>query len=441
MRLAMLNFDNALAIAAGKSEPTIENLRVLFQLQYPTVITALKILDKEYTSPRTSKCYYLSKRPNKKGGFVYYVRYTDQGKMLSSKWCTHTNDLHDAERFAIENRERLVNAYKKRKYCHVFDIFKEYYKKGSEYMKTDIARNRVISDHQRKNYLNVMENSFIPFLQKEEMESFDKIDCALITRYQNHLLLNNKIKPQTVNSYLYGIKAVFAHLCGVGTIKDNPFNNVQSLSEKIKDVNNRGCHHIDALIGVFNAVWDDKISYFLCLLIYSTGLRNGEIERIRGKDIFSIENCRFINIVESKTENGIRIVPLHNFVYAKIADYIAEKNKSPEDYIFSKSGKTLKSHFYTNANYELAKHLKIEKELIDREHITFYSGRHFFKTLMNAGELGDDIEEIFMGHKVSKDVAKSYNHRDKQGKEKMLSKTRKMFKILDKKLFKEKIQK
>jgi integrase len=142
--------------------------------------------------------------------------------------------------------------------------------------------------------------------------------------------------------------------------------------------------------------------------------------------------------VESKTENGIRIVPLHNFVYSKIAEYIIEKKKSQENYIFSKTGKTLKSHFYTNANYELGRRLKIEKDQIDKDHITFYSGRHFFKTLMNDGELGDDIEEIFMGHRVSKDVAKSYNHRDKQGKEKILSKTKKMFKILDEKLFKEK---
>jgi hypothetical protein len=54
---------------------------------------------------------------------------------------------------------------------------------------------------------------------------------------------------------------------------------------------------------------------------------------------------------------------------------------------------------------------------------------------MNAEELGD-VEEYFMGHKVSRDVAKRYNHRDKQGQEKILEKAREVFAILDKRLFK-----
>jgi len=54
--------------------------------------------------------------------------------------------------------------------------------------------------------------------------------------------------------------------------------------------------------------------------------------------------------------------------------------------------------------------------------------------LMNSEELGD-IEEYFMGHKVSGDVAKRYNHRDKQGREKLLEKAKKVFDILDKWVF------
>ncbi|GHV81481.1 hypothetical protein AGMMS49991_00390 [Spirochaetia bacterium] len=432
----MLDFQNALAIAAGKSESTIENIRAQFLIKYPTVITALKLLDKEYTTPRIVKGYYLGKRVNKKMGFVYYVRYLDNGKLLSSKWCTHTNNYYEAERFAIENRERLVSVYKKKKAFHLFDILREYYKKDSRYMKVDFSRNRVISDHQRKNYLNVMENSFIPFLESENVKSFIEIDSALIARYQNHLLLNNAIKPQTVNGYVYGIGAVFLHLCNIGVIKDNPFNNVKSIPERGRNVKERGCYHVDMLNGVFNRVWKDKTSYFLDLLIYTTNLRNSEIERIKLENIIKIGGCHFIEITQSKTENGLRMVPLHDFVYKKITGFAAEKQKLQEDYLFSKNGKTLKSYYYKNAAYELGRQLKLEKEEIDRQNITFYSGRHFWKTLMNAEGLGDDIEEIFMGHSVSKDVAKSYNHRDKQGNKKMLLKTKRMFKILDEKIFK-----
>jgi hypothetical protein len=54
---------------------------------------------------------------------------------------------------------------------------------------------------------------------------------------------------------------------------------------------------------------------------------------------------------------------------------------------------------------------------------------------MNREGLGEDAEELFMGHKVSNDVAKRYNHKDKQGKELMLVKTRKVFAILDSYIF------
>jgi hypothetical protein len=59
---------------------------------------------------------------------------------------------------------------------------------------------------------------------------------------------------------------------------------------------------------------------------------------------------------------------------------------------------------------------------------------------MNAHDLGD-IEEYFMGHKVSRDVSERYNHRDKQGRKRLLTKAREMFKILDKTLFKNRLTK
>jgi hypothetical protein len=54
---------------------------------------------------------------------------------------------------------------------------------------------------------------------------------------------------------------------------------------------------------------------------------------------------------------------------------------------------------------------------------------------MNSGGLGEDIEEIFMGHAVSSDVAKRYNHKDKQGKALMVKKAKRVFSILDKYIF------
>jgi hypothetical protein len=54
---------------------------------------------------------------------------------------------------------------------------------------------------------------------------------------------------------------------------------------------------------------------------------------------------------------------------------------------------------------------------------------------MSSEGLGEDIEEFFMGHKVSGDVSKNYNHKDKRGREKLLEKAKEVFAILEKKLF------
>jgi hypothetical protein len=56
--------------------------------------------------------------------------------------------------------------------------------------------------------------------------------------------------------------------------------------------------------------------------------------------------------------------------------------------------------------------------------------------MMNAGGLGEDIEEYFMGHKTSGDVSKRYNHKDRQGLAKLEQKAQRVFSILDKTLFK-----
>jgi integrase len=158
-------------------------------------------------------------------------------------------------------------------------------------------------------------------------------------------------------------------------------------------------------------------------------MRNGEIIRFKIDDIICTEGCRFIEIKVSKTPSGLRLVPLHDFVYHKLKAYASKKNIA--EAVFDK----LRSETFSNANKELARRLKVSEEELERENITFYSGRHYWKTLMNSEELGEDIEEMFMGHLVSNNVAKRYNHRDKQGKMRLAMKARQVFTILDQCLF------
>jgi integrase len=174
------------------------------------------------------------------------------------------------------------------------------------------------------------------------------------------------------------------------------------------------------------------------MMTYCTNLRNCELERIQVQDIIKIGTHNFIDIADpsrTKNTNSVRVVPLHPVAYEALQSYIRKNKLLKTDYIFSKEGRINQSVVYRRAYQLLGKKLGYTVEKMQEENISFYSGRHYWKTLMNANGLGE-AEEFFMGHKVSSDMAKLYNHRDKQGQKMLLKRAREVFSILDKTLFK-----
>jgi len=407
--------------------------------QYPDTFSQLRKFDKKFVPVKKTKGYSLSKVPNKKIGFVYYVRYIEKGKLVPTRWSTHTNNFEAATRYAIEKRDLLLNEYKRNKegkkpVNKLFSILKNYYEKDSQYQKYDGRRGRTLSDNARKAYRNSILYHFIPFLKKKRVQSAEEIDAPLLLNFQD-CCMDKKLMPQTVNHYVSFVSHIFDYMVQKDIIKSNPCRGITPLRVKEDSYKIRNCYDISEMRGVFNRRWKDEILYLLCLIIYTTGMRNSEIDKIKVRDIIKINPCWFIDIPKSKSRFGIRMVPLHNFVYYKLMGYIKKTDKTPEDLLFCQpNGKTVSRKCYINANIALGKFTKRSKEQLEKENITFYSGRHFFKTLMNSCDLGE-VEEYFMGHKISNDVAKRYNHRDKQGQDRIAQKARAVFKILDNKLF------
>jgi integrase len=422
----MTNLAEMLA-SVKQQQQGLEYFRSYFKNEFPNMMTALRLVDTEYTEPKRRKGFNLVKRENKKLGFVYYVRYSHQGKMLPTKWNTHTNIAEEAEKFARENRDRLIGRYLQEHDANTFKVFEDFFKENSNYLAYEQKRSRPLSDTSRRNYDSVINNKFIPFLKSQNIGCFEKITLQTLCDFQDSYLAKG-IKPQTVNDYLKAVKRIFFYLARKGFVRENPCASLRSIPVHQDDRIARGCYDLKKLKGVFNKKWEDQLLYLLCLIIYTTGMRNGEIRQIRLADVIRINCCYFINISKSKTQNGIRMVPLHNFAYRKLIAYA--KGKEPDAEIF----KACSSTVFSNANAELCRQLKLTAEEVDKS-ITFYSGRHFWKTLMNSEGLGEDAEEIFMGHKVSGDVAKLYNHRDKQGKKIMVRKARQEFSILDRRVF------
>jgi integrase len=418
-----------------KDETYLKRLEKEFKAHFPESLEKLQKLDARFS--KGPKYYNLVKIPNKKYGFLYYVRYTENGRPIHSKWNTHTNDIESAERFARDNRESILAAYherKKRKPCKLYAILREYYKKDSPFLETARKRGRLIGDRTRITYERHVLNVFIPFLKRNAVKTYEDISPQLITKYQNYLLEKGD-KPQTISRYLGGIKAIFDYLVMSGFAHENIMHRITTIRQTPDSQFIRGCYETDEIKGIFNKRWENQLFYILCLVIYTTGMRNSEIEKMQSGDIISTDDINFISIKTSKTINGIRRIPLHPFTCRKIKQYIQKTKRKPDDYLFSKDGTANQSVIYREANNAMGALLGMSPGILAEKKITFYSGRYFWKTLMNAHSLGE-VEEYFMGHKVSKDVSKRYNHLDKQGKRKLLEKAREVFRILDAWVFK-----
>jgi integrase len=409
----------------------VDGLKNQYKIRFPHILAALKTIDAQFSPPRKGKGYSLSKVKSKAYGFLYYVRYIENGKLVPSRWNTHTTNLDAAEQFARDNRDTILASYHGKHDTHdkMYDVLATYYEKDSHYVDTIKKRGRRLCEQVRGQYNNFVKDVFAPFLKKNRVKCFNEITAPIMSKFQNELLAHN-LKPQTINRYMIGVRTVFDHMVRDGYMAENTLNRVDSLKTRPGDYKVVGCYEVGKPDGIFNKPWKDECSYLLNLLIYTTGIRNSEILLIKPQDIITIDGCRFIDIRASKTENGIRFVPLHEFVHEKIIAWVKKNDIKDDALLFP-----VKPYAFTKAYLLLGKKLGLDKAALDAQNITFYSGRHYWKTLVNAHDLGD-IEEYFMGHKVSKDVAERYNHRDKQGQDRILTKARAVFNILDKTLLK-----
>jgi len=366
-------------------------------------------------------------------GKVYYVRYFRDNKMIPSQWSTRTDDFQEAILFARLNKEKILNRYNNRKEGKVlYAVLRNYYTRDSSFLAIDAARGRKINESSRKILHGFIVNTFVPFLLENKIREFKDLKPVVMCRFQNYLLIEKRLLPQSINRQISGIKAIYAHLFMTGVIEQNVMKDIASL----RTIHNkaRGCHSLEDLQGVFKKRWGDKKAYLLCSLIYCTGLRNSEIQNLKVEDVIMKETIHFLNITKSKTSSGIRIIPLHPTIREIIDEWAAEMRLSGEDYLFINSREQRIHKTTKNANIFMGSLLGKGKEELEKDNITFYSGRHFYKTMLNLYNLGD-IEEIFMGHKVHKKVSERYNHKDKRGEKELLKEAKKAIEIIDMTLF------
>ncbi|MCL2831622.1 MAG: tyrosine-type recombinase/integrase [Treponema sp.] len=369
-----------------------------------------------------------------KKGFKYYVRYFVDNCMLPSQWSTRTDNYQEAVIFSKTNRENIIKKYLNRKEGKtLYAILQNYYEIESPFLLIDAARGRKLNESSRKILHGFVKNTFIPFLQMNKIKTLEEINAVLINRFQNYLLLEKKIQSQSINRQVGGIKAIFSHLYMTGVLPINTIKDVAPLKSINKKA--RSCYALDELKGIFKNKWQDEKSYLLCALIYTTGLRNSEITRLKVRDITNAvltnqQASDFINIEKSKTASGIRKVPVHPKIKEALVCWVKSRCLAEDDFLFITNENQRFYRYAKKASDYLGSLLNKTPEELESENISFYSGRHFYKTMLNSFNLGD-IEELFMGHKVNKNVSELYNHKNKRGEQELLNAARRAIEIID----------
>ena len=100
----MTMLEEAVKKVKQQYKPGIMDLRMSLAVKYPDAMAALKAIDFERSKPKRQKGFNLVKRESKKFGIRYYVRYSYNGKILPTKWNTHTSDPATARQYAIANK-------------------------------------------------------------------------------------------------------------------------------------------------------------------------------------------------------------------------------------------------------------------------------------------------------------------------------------------------
>lgn len=160
---------------------------------------------------------------------------------------------------------------------------------------------------------------------------------------------------------------------------------------------------------IFNIkLWNDYQEYLLFYITATCGLRLGEARGLKVNQ-FNIKNQYLLingfckrngfrtnyNKKGSENEKKYRIVPLTDECVLKVADYISQKHISPDDYMFTISGKPISQDRLYRTFTGIVKNLKLNPD--DSRKLVPHSLRFTYVTRMRTELPVEDVRQL-VGH-------------------------------------------
>jgi integrase len=364
--------------------------------------------------------FYLVKQKREKTGFVYCVKYIDPQtrKILPTKFSTGTNDKVKAFDFARLNKTALIESYFQRNNAEL-SILENYYAEGSKMLADEVKETkRVIGDKTRKIYDSFIKNRIVPFLKDRGIRYLTQIDTPTMKALKVYLN-STGLKPQSINNQIQGLKMCFRQLIGLKIMTDSSIVENLSVNGGSVEKEKVGVYPIPILKGVFDKQWNNQSYRLLDMMIYFMDLRNNEIAKIQLDDFEKVNGVMFLNVRGTKTENAPRLAPVSNYLYKEVLKYVKENDIPNDKPLFRKTY----NDFFRKAYKEMGRVLGYTESQLSEKNITFYSGRHTYKSILALGydkvSLPVNFQELFMGHTLkgnnqTSSIEKNYKHLDRK---------------------------
>ncbi|MCD6407531.1 tyrosine recombinase XerC [bacterium] len=244
------------------------------------------------------------------------------------------------------------------------------------------------SYHTLKSYREDIEQ-FIDFLKKKKISSFEKVDYYTFLEFLS-FLKNENYSETTISRKVASIKSFFKFLTGRNFINSNPALLISSPKTPERLPEFLSVEEVEKILNIpAGKNWTSLRDKAILELLYSTGIRVGELVSLEIRDINFIEE---IIKVRGKGKKE-RIVPVGKPALNALIDYIEKRpNKKEKKLFLNKYGKPL-----TERSVEriIEKYRKISG--IDKK-ITPHTFRHSFAThMLDRGADLRTVQEL-LGH-------------------------------------------
>jgi len=354
--------------------------------------------------------FTLYPRKTKKGKIVYYYRlYGEDGKRASGKSTGQTTKTAARAYVTELIKNGQLNLTKK---DITFEKFAEnwWLWDKCEYLKRQKAKGKQISQSYASICRGYLKNHILPYFKDYRLS---KIKTSTIEKWLMELYEDSErdLSPTTINHCLTTLKIMLKEATWLDYITKNPAEDISQFKEKPKEKSVLTLEEVRTLLdeNTIDTVWDNDIMFYtINLLAASTGMRMGEVQALKVKNVhedfvvIQYAWTRKYGLKEEPKWKSFRAIPIPSKTSEYLQKVIAYNNYSePEDFVFhgSKREKPIDHKKILHKLYDALHRINIDENKRKDRNICFHSWRYFFNTVMR-NKIPDFKLQKLTGHKT-----------------------------------------